>query len=429
MSHRHAICLVVDGLRAAALGTYGNTSYPTPRFDALASRALAADWMWADSPHLEGFYRSVWQGTHALRPVGRSLGPSERQVASHADGPGDRPTRASVLDQLQQAEVRQWLVTDEPWLIEQAGQLPFDEALLFETGAEAAAEHYDETALGRYFAEAVERLHQWRDDVSDTSSMAWLHCRGMYGPWDAPTALREELLDEEDPAMLAFIEPPTALREIEDPDVLLTYRIAYAAQITVLDACVFAFIQAIEEVFAESETLIMLASSRGFALGEHGAIGTECAELYGERLHLPWMLYECGSTTPLPRLGSLSQPADIGATLVDWLGVQEAENSSDGISYLPALTGGACEQRQLAVATSDTGERAIRTPAWMLRQNDTTELFTKPDDRWESNDVVDLCPEVVEELQRELASFEQCCREGERLPVSVRDEELIESMR
>ncbi len=408
MPHRHAICLVVDGLRASALGTYGNTSFPTPRFDALASRSLVADWMWADSPDLAGFYRSAWQGVHALRS----------QV-----GPKITDERASVLDRLKQANVLQWLVTDDPWLTEQASHLPFDEALLFETGAEAAAEHYDETALGRFFSETVERLHQWREDVADTSSMAWLHCRGMVGPWDAPLELRENLLDDEDPPAVDFIHPPTALREIDDPDVLLTHRVAYAAQIAVLDACVFAFVEAIEAEFADSETLIMLVGSRGFALGEHGAIGTECAELYSERLHLPWLLYPCGNTTPLTRLGTLSQPADIGATLLDWLGVQETENSCDGISCLPVLQGRACQQRQIAVATGENGERAIRTPAWMLRQSDTTELFTKPDDRWERNDVAGLCSEVVDGLQRELAGFEQCCRAGEPLPVTTQDED------
>ena len=410
MTHRHAICLVVDGLRASALGTYGNTSFPTPHFDELASRSLVADWLWADSPTLEGFYRSAWQGVHALRPM----------VADE---------QMSVLDQLKQADVLQWLVTDDPWLTEQATHLPFDEALLFENGAEQSAEQIEDTALGRYFAEVVEQLHQWREDVTDASSLAWLHCRGMYGPWDAPLRLRENLLDVEDPPAADYIQPPTALREIDDPDVLLSHRVAYAAQIAVLDACVFAFIEAIEAEFANSETLIMLVGSRGFALGEHGSIGTECAELYSERLHLPWLIYPCGNTTPLPRLDSLSQPADIGATLIDWLDAQEKDNSSDGISYSPALAGGAWEQRQLAIATGDTGERAIRTPAWMLRQSDSTELFTKPDDRWESNDVTGLCAEVVEGLQRELVRFEQCCREGEPLPMAPREDESISPQR
>ena len=83
-----------------------------------------------------------------------------------------------------------------------------------------------------------------------------------------------------------------------------------------------------------------------------------------------------------------------------------------------------CKQRQLAVAVGDEGEQAIRTPAWMLRQP-STELFTKPDDRWESNDVADLCPEVVEQLREELADFEQCSRQARPLPLSPQDDELV----
>jgi len=410
MPPRHAICLVIDGLRASALGTYGNTSFPTPQFDALASRSLVTDWLWADSPHLETFYRSAWQGVHALRP----------EVAGQ---------RASVLDQLQQAGVRQWLVTDEPWLIEQAGQWPFDEALLFETGAERAAQQIETTALGCYFAEVVEWLHQWREEVDDASSMAWLHCRGLHGPWDAPLDLRAELLEDEDPPPPEFFQPPTGLHAIEDPDVLLAHRVAYAAQIQVLDACVGALMQAVETVFAGSETLVLLAGSRGFALGEHGAIGADCTDLYSEQLHLPWLLHTCGNTTPLPRRSSLAQPSDIGVTLLDWWGVREASTPCDGISSLPALTGNAYQQRQLAVSSSPTGQRILRTPAWMLRQEDTAQLFTKPDDRWEFNDVAGLCPEVVNGLQRELTLFEQCCREEKPLPTTTQDEELIVSLR
>ncbi len=36
METRLALVIVVDGLRASALGTYGNTTFPTPNFDSLA---------------------------------------------------------------------------------------------------------------------------------------------------------------------------------------------------------------------------------------------------------------------------------------------------------------------------------------------------------------------------------------------------------
>ncbi|MGI9427427.1 MAG: sulfatase-like hydrolase/transferase [Bythopirellula sp.] len=410
MSHRHAICLVVDGLRASALGAYGNTSSPTPALDALASRALVADWMWADSPHQAEFYRSVWQGVHSLRAADQ---------------------RDSLLRQFQQAKVRQWLVSDDPWMTHQAATLPLDEALLFENEADRAADTMEDSTLGRFFAEAVERLPQWRQDVEGCSSLAWLHCRGLYGPWDAPWSLREDLLDDEDPAAADFVQPPTALHDIEDPDVLLNYRTAYAAQVSLLDACIGAFVSAVETLFAGSEMLVLLASSRGFALGEHGSVGSDCVELYGERLHLPWFVYPCGNTTPLPRWSSLSQPADIGCTLLDWFGIAETAGRSDGISCVPALSGTVGDDRRVAVSANAQGERVVRTPAWMLRKQssdqgaEVAKLFTKPDDRWESNDVAELCPQIVEQLTTLLADYEQCCKSGKSLQLSLSNDELV----
>jgi hypothetical protein len=65
--------------------------------------------------------------------------------------------------------------------------------------------------------------------------------------------------------------------------------------------------------------------------------------------------------------------------------------------------------RDALMATSDAGHRAIRTAEWCLRQGPNpysdeiaTELFVRPDDRWEANDVAKLCSEVVETLTNTL---------------------------
>ena len=52
------------------------------------------------------------------------------------------------------------------------------------------------------------------------------------------------------------------------------------------------------------------------------------------------------------------------------------------------------------------GQRAIRTPAWYLRAGLDPELFAKPDDRWEINNVASRCQEVVECLQDALTQYE-----------------------
>src|SRR5262245_9411709 len=62
MPARYALVIAVDGLRASALGSYGNTWYETPSLDSLAGKSHVVDWMWCDSPSMAGFYRAAWQG-------------------------------------------------------------------------------------------------------------------------------------------------------------------------------------------------------------------------------------------------------------------------------------------------------------------------------------------------------------------------------
>jgi hypothetical protein len=84
-------------------------------------------------------------------------------------------------------------------------------------------------------------------------------------------------------------------------------------------------------------------------------------------------------------------------------------------------------------------ERAIRTPAWHLRisqspsvqdeQAATDRLYTKPDDRWEMNDVANRCPEIVEQLTATLVDSERRTAEGDPSTPSPLGEGLISEFR
>lgn len=394
MTCRQAICIAIDGLRASGLGAYGNTISPTPRLDKLASRSTVVEWLWADSPVLAEFYRSVWEGTHTLR----------RELAGY-----------SMLAQFSDAGIERRLITDDSELAEQPCGDRFDSVVCVETAADFLAEDISDTATGQFCSAVLERLQHWLSDSSD--GLTWLHSRGMYGPWDAPVDLRAEQLDDEDPPPAEFLVPPAALVGVDDPDVLLVHRAAYAAQVAVVDACVGALCQAIEELCAGTETLLVVLGTRGFALGEHGDIGTECGALFGERLHLPCILHVCGNKIPQPRASGLVQPADMGAALLRWFGIAEGNS----------LIGGGTSGR-VAVSKGVGDERSIRTPAWYLREpapEQPPQLFVKPDDRWEANDVAVRCPEVVEGLHVALNKF----KAGTRVGAIELDDSLVNIMR
>ena len=311
--------------------------------------------------------------------------------------------------------IEQSLITDDLWLDGHAASLVDDKSCFesdwLDTGTTSAAESIEETAMGRLFASAIEQLDGWSSDKGPTGKMLWIHARGMHGPWDAPHALREALVDEDDPAPPTFVMPPKQ-EAGDDPDQWLGIRVAYAAQAIVLDACVGALVAVLEETGLIENTLLMLVGSRGFSLGEHGSAGTECRELFSEQLHVPWLVHLPGTVGPIARFEGLSQPADIGATLLDWFNGfpvhgQPTENSiGDGRSILPASKNILSDWRQFIFAKGIDGQRAIRTHAWMLRQPEQAnlaELYTKPDDRWEFNDIAVRCPQIVEELAKVLA--------------------------
>jgi arylsulfatase A-like enzyme len=236
----------------------------------------------------------------------------------------------------------------------------------------------------------------------------------MYGRWDAPLEFQHLLLDEDDPPPVeSSVSPDMETKIGHDPDAPFRYASAYAAQAMVLDACWEELLDAIEATPAQ-QWLIMLIGARGFPLGEHGRIGGVDPRLYTEQLHVPWLIRFPDKLGHLMRSGLLTSHQDLLPTFIDWLDRDYKLDRAaiDGMSVLPLATMIRTPWRDALIATSTTA-RAIRTAAWCLRENNSAnigtassgepatsgELYVRPDDRWEANDVATLCSEVVEELR------------------------------
>jgi hypothetical protein len=112
----------------------------------------------------------------------------------------------------------------------------------------------------------------------------------------------------------------------------------------------------------------------------------------------------------LARSNQLTTHLDVAPSLIE--SINSASVPAPALSARTPL-------RDALVATSSAGHRAIRTADWCLRQNPDpqssaaasapgdasspdVELFVRPDDRWEANDVAKLCPDVVESLTNKL---------------------------
>jgi arylsulfatase A-like enzyme len=398
----NAICLVLDRLHAGYVGAYGNHWIETPALDRLAFDSVVFDQYLIDSPWLESLYRSLWLGQHAMMPHAADEGPT-------------------LAERLRRAGVNTTLLTDEPLVADHPLARGFDPVLVLEQPQEAeVAAELDQTHLARCFAEMI----QWLDGAKEPF-LLWSHLAGLGGPWDAPLEFRRRYADEDDPDPPYTADVPNLLlSEDYDPDQLLGLSQTYAGQVSLLDTCLGALLELFESGPLAENTLLVLLSARGFPMGEHRRVGGYDDALYGELVHVPLLMRFPGGLGSAVRSQALVQPGDLWATLGEWWSLADLPDRPPARSLLPLVRGEAETLRDRIGLTDSRGSDAIRVPAWYLR-SDKPELFVKPDDRWEVNDVADRAGSVVEMLQKALLEYQQALLAGRLAQLSPLEEILL----
>jgi arylsulfatase A-like enzyme len=388
------LVIVVDGLRASALGAYGNTSTPTPALDQFAADSYLLDWCFSPSVELAGIYRALWESIHPARP-------------SHF-------STSSLPQILAASGYTTTLITDEPQMPSIAAADHFDQCIQLQETVSAAAmkrvAETSQTSMARMFAPVCELV---ASDVGaadlNQPRLIWAHSRGMYGPWDAPLELQQSLLDEGDPPPVESTTPPDFLiAPSDDPDAAFRFACAYAAQAIVLDECWTGILQTVEAARDGDRWIVTLLGARGLPLGEHLRIGGVDSRLYAEQLHVPCLIRLPDRTNRLARNSRLTSHVDLLPTLLSAVALDTAHvgSESDGMNVLRTAMTSSTVWRDALIATSESAARAIRTADWCLLQDTQSspvdELYVRPDDRWETNDVAKLCPEIVESLSSQM---------------------------
>ena len=135
------------------------------------------------------------------------------------------------------------------------------------------------------------------------------------------------------------------------------------------------------------------------------------------------------------RSSELVQPAHLFATLCHWFNLELDPGPWRGPRSL--LEESPAPWPELAVSAAP-GQWALRTPAWLARLTALSddkppdgldslgcELFLKPDDRWDFNDVADRCPDVVQAFQRLLKQLRTCGPQADWSGVLPLEETLL----
>lgn len=393
MNDWNLLVIVVDRLNAGFLGPYGNTWVPTAAVNRLASEAWLAEFAFATSPALADAYRSYWRGLHPLSTT------------------SDRPALPEVWQNAGRATV---LITDEPEIAALSEAASFAERIdVRAPAASSTNESANQTQFAHVIGAAIERL-----PTLPPRFAMWLHARGPSAAWDAPPALRDHLRDEEDPPAATLLNPPALRLPTDyDPDELLPITQAYAAQVLAIDECLEPLFETLTEQGLAERTLVVLTSPRGYLLGQQRYVGPVAEALLEDLLHVPLLVRFPHQQLAGVREPGLVEPRDLHALL------QSTE------AWSPPQ-----RDRLLMVAPS---ERVLRTPAWHVRllgpaettEEVSAELYAKPDDRYEVNDVAGRCQSIVSELATAAADTAAALREDREAALAPLSETLLDTFR
>lgn len=398
----NAICLLIDRLHVGYVGAYGNTWIETPSLDRLAAESFLAEQFLIDSPQLNPLYRAYWSGQHALASAGE---------------PGITLPRVLARQGIQSA-----LMSDEPSVLRHTLASDFSQVLpLDPVRSVAIAEDIESTHLARCFTQLIDWLEGAREPFC-----LWAHLGSLGTIWDAPLDFRSRYADDEDPEPPRAATVPSRMLDRDyDPDELLGYSQAYAGQVSLLDVCLGALLEYLDGSPPREPTVLMLASARGFPLGEHRRVG-DCDEaLYNELVHVPLLLRLPGGRGAGARTQALVHPADLFATLCDAFDLPAVALPWAARSLMPMADEEAPWPRDRLCLINSRGDRAVRTPAWHFRDGEPPELFASPDDRWHFNDVADRCRDLIDPLRAAHDQFRQAIESGDPAAMPPLDEPLL----
>jgi len=399
---RRALVLVVDGWGAGFLGCYGNSWLDTPALDQWACQSVLFEQCQAECPAPLDLYPHIFEGSPPFGPT--------------------QPN--GLMSVLADADIPVHLLSDDPRLLTLRDTTRLTSVETFPEVADVAAEAPEETTLARFAGVLLD----WLEEPA-REEIIWAHARGLLGPWDAPYSFRANLADEEDPDPPTIVQPPFERENREfDSDHVLGITQAYAGQVTVLDMLLGELLATIEELPEDQQPLVVLTSTGGYPLGLHGQIGRDddsTVRLYSDTLHVPLLIRQPGGQNGLARVQGLAQLGDILPTIVQSFGLEAA--SSAGLNLLEVQLR---DEREF-ILCGQADQRCFRCDHWSLRYHlpdletpldeidplqIATELFVKPDDRWDVNNVADRCKNIAEVGLKTALAIEHAYRNDLPLP-------------
>lgn len=396
-----AVVLSFDRLHSGFLGFCGNPTIKTPHWDRLAADSAIFDRHYLENfdPHARN--HAWWTGCYQLPASYRA-----QELAY-----------PSVIERLAQDGVRARLVL--PASVELPGaERHFDQIATF-----PESESWPAVSL-------LQALADWGEAVTSEleafaaapaqPELLWLHGHGV--DWNRLARDWGNEISHQISTDTAASDQKRAVstfdfrgREGTAAGSLSWSAIAcdYAAAMQALDEQIGRLTPIFERILAAGDCLLIITAAAGEDWNASPAAGDAPALPSEELVHVP-LLLKGNEAFPAGRFSPLVQSVDIGPTLLDWFETPCAPAKCDGGSLLPLLRGEQAALREAAFfgcGTSAGGMRSeeflyrVRTAPGADREDPAGQLFSKPQDYWDIDDVSRQYSDVVAQMDQSLRDF------------------------
>jgi arylsulfatase A-like enzyme len=468
MATMNVIVVACNSLHLGFLGAYGNSWIETPHLDRLATEGVVFDQHFPENLTTLPTRRSWWtgrygfpdpdsgwtalrhdetilpdllwnQGVHSalisdvplLRDAGQGFGRGWDEVV-WVRGQGYDP-----LVPPGDPRAKRVRIADEPGLRLPEKDDPDHDLWkgrweqFLRNRAVLKTEDEENTGVARTVRAAIGWLERRAGDPSPF--VLWLDLFSPHGPWDTPQPYRDQyaaaepdefeageegdLVEEEDEMTLEDVRvlldvPAGAVGDVLSEEELLRLRRTYAGTVTLVDHWLGELFEALRRIGRLGDSLLVFTSDQGEPLGEHGYVRRFRPWLYEELIHTPLIVRMPGGEYGGTRRQAIVQTVDLLPTILSALGLPP-DDRAHGHDLLPVIRGELAKVRDYACLGMDVEEFAIRTHLWHLTlpievdpdEPRRPELYRKPEDRWDQNDVAAENPEVADHLELTLRRF------------------------
>ncbi len=468
MARMNVIVVACNGWHLGFLGAYGNGWIETPHLDRLATEGIVFDLHFPENLTTLPTRRSWWTGRYGFPDPDSgwtALRPDEPILPDLLWNQGVRSALISDVPLLREAGQgfgRGWdevvwvrgqgydplVPADDPRAggikvsSEPGFRLPPrddpDHALwkgrweqFLRNRAVLGADSEENTGVARTVRAAVDWLGRLGPEPGPF--VLWLDLFSPHGPWDPPQPYRDQyaaaepdefeageegdLVEEDDDSTLEDVRvlidvPAGAVGDVLTEEELLRLRRTYAGTVTLVDRWLGELFEAIRRTGRADDTLVVFTADQGEPLGEHGYVRRFRPWLYEELIHTPLIVRMPGGELGGSRHQALVQSVDLLPTILSALGLPPSDRAH-GHDLLPLIRGERTKVRDYACMGMDVEEFAIRTHLWHFilpvevdpDEPRPPELYRKPEDRWDQNDVAAENPEVADHLELILRRF------------------------